>query len=633
MTKRAVAIAVAMVMVVGLIELVNPGGVEAVPVSKSLTGSCTGADPDTNALLGALGGNVLAVGFTVNADVPKTLDPGQSGVPISFQWNVTLDTTLVNKAVGAGLSSLRIRNTRVDTAVAGPTSTTAVLGRPGDSVVNLAANTPAVIRQGPFTGTLENVGQSGVVTYKTGAIGFTITVSLGGERNLNIACNAPGLIASTPIKVPGSPDIVQPIEIPAAAGAAVPVNVLGQYVTAGRTPIVPSSLRVVDGPGSVQNGQLVVNAGGAPSANSVTFEVCGVPVKVADAVPGVSEVQHLSLDKNTDLLKKSLGFTLKFGDQETAPIWTATPNFLGVGFGGGPLAGGMPATKVANWSDQAGNYAIWTDPAFPSAAAVQAALTAVPAIGAGNAAVTQTAPGEYDITFLGTLAQKDVPAIAVGEYYSNLPQENLDSIIQAASALSAGSGGPTTTTTIPAGLTPNDYILQLILQGNVDEAGKVLSGQILGGIDVTATLAAITGLFPAKPALSEKTAGVDPVAEQFQELCSQGSVTVTVAAPPAPPAVVAAAATFAPAAVKAAPKSAKKCSVVKKKVRVRIKGTKRYRTVTKKVTVCKKAKVVKKKASKRKSSYKKSSKRKSSYKKSAKKKVVKKSAKKSSAKK
>jgi hypothetical protein len=250
----------------------------------------------------------------------------------------------------------------------------------------------------------------------------------------------------------------------------------------------------------------------------------------------------------------------------------------------------MPKAKIANWQGLAGNYALWTDPAEPTAASIQAALEALPNIGAGNVKVTRTAGREYDITFQGTLAEKDVPAIATGAYYSNLPQESLDDIIKAASALSAGTGGPTTTTTLPPGLSANDYILQLILQGNIDEAGKVLSGQLLGNIDVTATLAAITGLFPAKPNLTTSTAGVDPVPEQFQDLCSQGSVTVTVAAPPVvatPPAAVSPAVAFNPAPAKGAP-STYRCSTVKRRVKVRIKGTHRYRTVTRRVRVCKK---------------------------------------------
>ena len=554
MTKRLLAIGVAMVMVMGLIELATPGDTSAVPVSKSLTGTCTGADAATNALLGALGGTNLAVDFTINADVPKTLDPGQSGVPISFTWSVSLGSDLINKAVGAGLTQLTIRNAVFDTVVAGPTSTTQVLGRPADQSITLAANMPSSIPQGPFTGTLNDVGQSGVITYKTGTIGFTITAQLGGERNLNITCSAPGLIASSPIKVPGSPDITQPIEYGANAGQVFAVNVIGEYVTRGKTDIVPSSLRVVDGPGVIENGNLVVTAGGAPSSNSVTFEVCGLPVKVADAVPGTNEVQHLSLDKGTDLLKKSIGFTLKLGGQETAPIWTATPNLLGRGiFGNGPLAFGMPTTKVANWAEQAGSYALWTDPALPPAATLQAALEALPTVGAGNVAVTQTAPGEYDLAFQGALAGKDVASLSVGDFYSNLPLETLDSIIAAASSLSSGSSGPTTTTTIPAGLSANDYIVQLILQGRTDEAGRVLSGQLLGGIDVTATIAGLTAAFPKKPNPTTPTAGVDPVAEQFQDLCSQGSLTATVAAPPAPPAAVLPAFSFQPAPAAKAP--------------------------------------------------------------------------------
>ena len=607
MTKRLLAIGVAMVMVIGLIELATPGGAGAASVSKNLTGTCNYADKPTADLLGPLVGPFLTIGFRVDADVPKTLNPGESGVPVSFSWTVTLDDSLTSKAGAAGVKQVTVRNAKLDTNVEGATSTKLVLGRPAPQVIALTAG--AALTQGPFTGTLDNVGQSGVIRYSAGEIALTITVSIGGDKDLNLTCVAPGQIASTPIKVPGSPDITQPIDVPAGPGQAVAVDVLGQFVTAGVTPIVPSSLKVVDGPGSIQNGQLVITAGGAPSANAVTFEVCGVPKKTADAVAGKSETQHLTLDKNVDPFKRTIGFTLAYDGQETGPIWAAAPNsFLGAI----NLPYGMPTAKVPDWLNQSLNFSLWTDPVEPSAAAIQSALEKLPNIGAGNVAVTRTANREYDITFQGSLGNKNVNGLKMGTHYSNLPQETLNDILTAAGKLQPT--GPTTTTTLPAGLSANDYIVQLVLQGNIDEAGNVLSGQLLGGIDVSATLAGLTALFPANPspATPPATDGVDPIPEQYQDLCSQGSATATVAAPPKPAAAAAPPAFFfAPPAVKSA--SSARCTTQTRKVRVRIKGTKKYRTVTKRVTVCKKAKVTKKKSSRTSSKYRKSS-RKSSTK-------------------
>ena len=199
----------------------------------------------------------------------------------------------------------------------------------------------------------------------------------------------------------------------------------------------------------------MVTAGGAPSSNSVTFEVCGLPVKIADTVAGTSEVQHLKLVKGTDLLKKSIGFTLKFDGQETAPIWTATPNFLGTG-------SRQRSARLRPAQDEdrqlgrpvAANFALWTDPRCRPPAAIQSALEALPAIGAGNVAVSETGPGEYDLTFQGALARSPSGDISTGDYYSNLPQETLDSIVAGRQPLSSVPPGPPRRPPSPPGCRP-----------------------------------------------------------------------------------------------------------------------------------------------------------------------------------
>ena len=510
------------------------------PVSKNIAGTCTGADAATNGLLAALGGTSLAVNFVVSGDVPKSLTPAQTGASATFSWSVSLDQALVNKAVATGLTQMTIRNAKLDVAVTGPTSTTAVQGRPGDSVLRLTAGQPATLAQGPFSAPLNDIGDSGVVNFKTSTVSFTISVALAGKAlDLNIACATPALVASSPIKVAGAPEIAQPIEAKAAANAETPIDVLGQFVKAGRTPLVPSTLRVVDGPAKVVDGKVVVTAGAAGTTTSATFEVCGEPFKVADAVPGVSEVQHLSLDTNIDGFKRGIAFTLKSGDEETAAIWSAEPSFLGV-LAGVRTSGPIPA----NWAEQANNYALWTQYLAPSAATVQSALEGLPSIGAGNVRVTKTSPTrpEYDIEFIGAAAEKDVPELKYGQFASILPQETLENLIGLAGAL---GGSSSSTTTIPGGLTPQQYADRLVAEagdllaaGDVNGAGDKLAEAIrvsfssaLANIDVQEVVGSLTAIFPSKPAVTTLTPGTEPIAEQFQDLCAQGAVAVTVDAP------------------------------------------------------------------------------------------------------
>jgi len=612
MRKRALAISVAMLMTAGVLEFGLGGGtpVGAAPVSKSVAGTCTGADAATLGLLNTLGGASLAVDFRIDGDVPKTLEPGQTGASASFTWSVTLDQALVNKAAGFGVKNLGITKTKLNVAVSGPTSTRAVDGSPADASLALSPGVPSILTRGPFTAPLENVGDSGVINYTVSNISFTIGVALAGKAiDLNIVCSAPALIASSPIKVPGAPDITQPIEVKGAAGAAVPIDVVGQFTKAGVTPLVPGTLKAIDGPAAVRDGKLVITAGGAGTATSATFEVCGEPVKIANQQAGTNEVQRLTLDPNVDTFKKSIGFSLKAGDVETNPIWTAELGF--VGFLGGLSLGN---TFPSNWTNEANTYATGTQYLAPSAATIQAALESLPGIGAGNVVVTKVAGVNrptYNLAFAGALAEKDVPEIKIGRYLSVFPQENLDALIALAGSLggSSSTDSSTTTTTIPDGLTIDQYIERLkaevgdlIAAGDINAAGDKLAQVLqisltnsLANINVQEVIASINNLFPEKPKVETTTPGTEPVPAQFQNLCAQGSATVVVdavkpAVTPAPPTPA-----VLPFALNRTPVR-KYCYTTKRTYRVRIKGTKRYRRVTRNVRVCSSSSSAKRKA-------------------------------------
>jgi hypothetical protein len=353
----------------------------------------------------------------------------------------------------------------------------------------------------------------------------------------------------------------------------------------------------------------VVTAGAAGSATSATFEICGEPIKIADQQAGTNEVQRLSLDFNVDTFKKGIGFSLKAGDNETKPIWTAELGFFGF-LGGLSLGTAFPT----NWSEVANNYATGTQYLAPSAATIQTALESLPGIGTGNVVVTKVAGVNrptYDLAFRGALAEKDVPEIKIGRYLSVFPQENLDALIALAGSLggSSSSGSSTTTTTIPDGLTIDQYIERLraevgdlIAAGDINAAGDKLAQVLqisltntLANVNVQEVIASINNLFPEKPKVETTTPGTEPIAAQFQDLCAQGSATVVVdavkpAVTPAPPAPAVLPFTIARTPVR------KYCYTTKRTSRVRIKGTKRYRRVTRNVRVCSSSSYAKRKA-------------------------------------
>jgi hypothetical protein len=525
-TTRAVVTAA----LIGAVLTVGSVASTGAAVTKTIVGVCTGADAASNALISALGGSSLAVPFSITSDVPPTLEPEQSGSPIAFTWNVALDQGLIDRATGLGLNSLTIKNAKLNIKVSGPTSTTAVnsAGIP-DRNLTLTKGQPASITEGPFSGKLEGVGKGGLIKYSAGEIALTIVATVAGStNNVNVTCSAPGTVATTSIKIPGSPDVTQPIEVNAQANQDVTVDVLGQFVKAGKDekgkefPVDPSTLKVLEGPATVSGGKLVVKSGAPGTVASATFEVC------SGTLPGVNEVQRLIIDPTPDALKKGVAFKLQLGDKVTAPI-----DLLAFPFG-------FIEPAKGDWPNVANNY-IFTVHELPTPAALDAALEALPNVGAGGVNVTQVPgkAGQYDIEFTGANGQKDIPSLTAPEWYSVFPQEILAQIFAAAGELTKPPTGPTTTTTLPPGVDNlREYFDLLVAEGsaalnagNFDLAGQKL-GQalalipaiILGDLDVQALLQQITGLFTAKPSVDTLTAGEEPIG-----ICSQGVVDVKVA--------------------------------------------------------------------------------------------------------
>ena len=536
---RGTRVAVAVALVATAFAVTAGSPTSAAPQSKSLTGSCGGADDASKGLLAAFGG-ALALPFTITSDVPATLDPEAPDQPISFTWAITIAASVTGQ-IAAIDPTLTVKDIVLDMGISGPTETTEVQGRPGPIDVAITAGQPASISQGPFSGTLEGIGKGGIIKYAPKKIALTISLDISGKTtDVKVECSAPGTAATTSIKIPGSPDIVQPIELEGTANSSVSVDVLGKYVTDGtdeegnKRPVQPETLKVIEGPGQVVDGQVVVNTGDAGTTSSVTFEVC------SGTLPGTNEVQTLQLDPTGEPFKKGVAFTLKFGDEVTPPITMIDAQSLPV-----ILNPGLMNIPVNDWMNNANNY-IPAGFALPSPLAIQMALEGLPSIGGGGVVVTNgDKAGLYKIEFVGKNGEKDIDSITVDHYYSVFPQEALTGIIDAAKGLLGGGGGegPTTTTTLPGGsATIDEAIAWLEGQIAIEDAKGIfkdwnlwgdLQGQRinllikkgLSDIDVNAAISALTGLFSTPPQAATETAGEDPIG-----ICSQGVIDVSVAA-------------------------------------------------------------------------------------------------------
>jgi hypothetical protein len=411
-----------------------------------------------------------------------------------------------------------------------------------------------VVNLGTVGGPITTTG-GGIVTYRVGALQFDSALTVGAPLNqsfdLKLSCSVQGsnLIAKTTVRDPDAPvftpDVIQrSVE----GGDTVVVDLLGDVITPGATPLLTDTLRIVDQPAGSdavidEDGVLRLTAPTAAGTYATTIEVCGAP-KPDSGIPGVDEVQSMRFGANWagwgsgGLTPRPVAFTLKVGDEETGLIWTTDK---------GLLADPTPQNWApADSAGLVGQYALLTTYRNPSLGDVRAALEALPSIGAGNVEVTEDLDPEtnaligYRMTYVGARAEQDVPAISLGQWYSVPPQEVLDRIGAAITEVTGSLGGDGT----PAEPTALDGMTIPDADAYI---GNKLTASILGGPAVTdaewqawvkirvldplvaaapAIISFINSLFPVK--LATDTVAEGEAATPPPPLCSQGIVEITV---------------------------------------------------------------------------------------------------------
>jgi hypothetical protein len=529
----------------------------AAPTTKTMDVACVGVDEPSKKLLSTA--NLPALPVTATVDAPAFVEPGQTDVPVSVSWALSLPASLVDTLAGLGVTSADVKDAKADTEVSGPTSTKIIEGRPANQTITLVKGSSLNAGFGPFAGQLDDIGNSGVIKLRNQSVDFTVEVVLGGTlTSILLTCPIGATVATIPVKVAGSPDIKQPIQEEAVAGENATIDVLGQYVTNGKDKsgvvrqVDPSTLKIVEGPGTVQGGKLVIPSPAAGASADTTFEVCAGTVEVAPATEGIDEVQKIRVYRQPgNAFKQTFAATFSLGGEPGQPAWMFNKDHLLTMNLGGPKP----------WANNMWSYALLgaANPSFhiwPSETGMKIALETIPEIGAGNVEVTRgemvSEKGvqyrDYEVKFVGAKGKQDLPDLKLAHAAAFLPHELLENLMEQLKKLTEDKpGGPTTTTTtIPGGLSAKEYLAEIkkemdqawtkdgqgdlnALQTYFDKLQlwlSVFGDNAMNLIDMNAAVAMLTDLFPKKPEISWVTQGEAPKAAEIQALCSQGVVTL-----------------------------------------------------------------------------------------------------------
>ncbi len=572
--RRAGAAILATAVLSGGLVAATTTTTSAAPVNATVQTSCGARDGD-QATVDALdlasklvGSNRLSVALQISAaDIPETAGLDQE-INASFTFSAVMDQNLIDQAA-ALIPSIQVRNLSGNMIVRGPSSVGSFSGTAPDLNIAPKPGQPANIPLGTYGGPITTTG-GGIITYRVGDLRFDATMSVpsaGLSLNLKLACSVTGsnLIAKTTVKDPDAP-VFDPevIALEAPAGGTASVDLLGTVIKPGKTPLLPETLRVAEPPAggsaTITDGVFTFTAPEEPGTYSTTVEICGAP-KEESGTPGINERQLLALGANWPdvgrggglplvgdaLLPRPIAFSLKVGDEETRLIWTS--RHLLAPLASFPIPGLEPTPQ--NWApaDSAGlvnDYAPVAVYDGVSPAAVQAALEALPSIGAGNVVVTGVKGDAarpnvvtgLEIEFVNDKAEQDIETLEVGQWYAAPPQEALDRINEVIAGLTSSlTPDPDAPPGPFEGMTPEqidkaigDKLLASFVGGpavtSEEWTAWVMSKLNLGEL-VPALTKFIDGLFPRKiepSTIEQGEAGTPP-----QQLCAQAIVEVTVA--------------------------------------------------------------------------------------------------------
>lgn len=493
-----------------------PVSVVCTGASNDVAGVVSGAPKSSLELLTLAASLVKLPGLppfptTVTTDAPAkvAVNSGEREVTVTYHIGVPADVAALMRDQ-LGVPTLIAQGTTAGVEVSGPVTATVTAVAP-DTTLDL--NNPAT----EVTVSMKvkiDTARSGRIFFRPSPISMKLVVngSVGGVATINtitLGCNAQGLIASTSVQVPGTPNVPAQIDGPDVTGgesATIPLIGRPDITPTDNNPIMWGSLRVIGGEGGarIEDGSLVqpTAIGGGTYLSEV--EVCGEP-RMTEDTPGVDEVQSLRFPGDYTvrsdlgwLNPHPLGMRLSFKGDQTVEIPLTT--LYGTGLEG--LLGKFQP---------------------PTARSIQNALEALPSIGAGNIVVKRESDGSYSFTFAGELAESDQPQIELSDWRTHLDYAVYDQIFDAISGLAGGGGGsdggsggagggggagdPAATDLTVDQLVAELQAGRISLEQFGAKFGNALKNTIIKSLPIPDILDTLAQIFPQKPKLTTTTEG------------------------------------------------------------------------------------------------------------------------------
>jgi hypothetical protein len=384
------------------ITLTN-GGNQLVGIVDLFTSGAGSANVSTSgnlnmgtSVIGTAGGTAT---LTLNAGSSLTQDPGTTltvaaSSNLTAGNNITLDNN-GNVFHGPGVSnSVSVNSSGVIIRASGgpinlgPSVVTGPLTvRAAGAITQIGAitgsPTSSLFDAGTGAITLTNAGNTfdGVTSASSNAAGLSFkgSTAVGSPIVSNVSSVAGLSIGQTVTgpRIPASTTII-------AVGPTSITLTKNATATALAATLTATAIVQLTAAGVLQVGRINLGTGPGIGANALVL-TAGTNITEATATSGITEAP----------LAGATAFTMRQGgnglNEAQALAFTATTGNFGLTFNG-QLTTPLPVTATA--------------------AAVQAALQALSAIGAGNVAVTGTA-GNYVVTFQGTLANTNVAPISL----------------------------------------------------------------------------------------------------------------------------------------------------------------------------------------------------------------------------
>lgn len=193
---RMVAAGMALGMMAGVWAVVPAPATAATTTPVTLT--CLGADANSQAALDMLGQLAtpkqpppvsLSASANVTANVPANLDTGGSA-PVSFGAQLVLPQSLIDTAVGFGITSIGVSNLVMGVRASGGGTGGPFNGAPTSFTINLSPlNVPTI----SASGTVNITDASKPTLFAVvDPVTFTVAISLGGNTStINLTCAVP----------------------------------------------------------------------------------------------------------------------------------------------------------------------------------------------------------------------------------------------------------------------------------------------------------------------------------------------------------------------------------------------------------------------------------------------------------